>query len=44
MTTHVLQFVELSERERKTAQPLGKLGKGFKWRFGSGASQAKIRS
>ena len=28
MTTHVLQFVELSERERKTTQPLGKLGKG----------------
>jgi excisionase family DNA binding protein len=28
MTTHLLQFVELSERERKTAQPLGKLGKG----------------
>jgi hypothetical protein len=28
MTTHVLQFIELSERERKTAQPLGKLGKG----------------
>jgi hypothetical protein len=28
MTTHMLQFVELSERERKTAQPLGKFGKG----------------
>lgn len=28
MTTHVLQFVELSDRDRKTAQPLGKLGKG----------------
>jgi len=28
MTTHLLQFVELSERERKAAQPLGKLGKG----------------
>jgi hypothetical protein len=28
MTTHVLQFVELSDQDRKTAQPLGKLGKG----------------
>jgi hypothetical protein len=28
MTTHVLQFVELSERERKAALSLGKLGKG----------------
>jgi hypothetical protein len=28
MTTHVLQFVELSDRDRKSAQPLGKLGKG----------------
>jgi hypothetical protein len=28
MTTHVLQFVELSDRDRKTARPLGKLGKG----------------
>lgn len=28
MTTHVLQFVELSDRDRKAAQPLGKLGKG----------------
>jgi hypothetical protein len=28
MTTHVLQFVELSERDRKTAQPFGKLRKG----------------
>jgi hypothetical protein len=27
MTTHVLQFVELSDQDRKTAQPLGKLGK-----------------
>jgi len=28
MTTHVLQFVELSDQDRKTAQPLGKVGKG----------------
>jgi len=28
MTTHVLQFVELSDQGRKTARPLGKLGKG----------------
>jgi hypothetical protein len=28
MTTHVLQFVELSDRDRKTAKTLGKLGKG----------------
>jgi hypothetical protein len=28
MTTHVLQFVELSDQERKAAKPLGKLGKG----------------
>jgi hypothetical protein len=28
MTAHVLQFVELSDQDRKTAQPLGKLGKG----------------
>jgi hypothetical protein len=28
MTTHVLQFVELSDQDRKTAEPLGKLGKG----------------
>lgn len=28
MTTHVLQFVELSDQDRKTAQALGKLGKG----------------
>jgi hypothetical protein len=28
MTTHVLQFVELSDQERKVAAPLGKLGKG----------------
>jgi hypothetical protein len=27
MTAHVLQFIELSDRERKTVQPLGKLGK-----------------
>jgi hypothetical protein len=28
MTTHVLQFVELSDHDRRTAKPLGKLGKG----------------
>lgn len=28
MTTHVLQFVELSDQDRKTAKALGKLGKG----------------
>jgi hypothetical protein len=28
MTTHVLQFVELSHQDRKSAQPLGTLGKG----------------
>lgn len=28
MTAHMLQFVELSDRERKAAKPLGKLGKG----------------
>lgn len=28
MTAHALQFVELSDRERKAAKPLGKLGKG----------------
>jgi len=28
MTSHVLQFVELSDRDRKTAEPIGKLGKG----------------
>jgi len=27
MTTHVLRFVELSGRDRKTAKPMGKLGK-----------------
>ena len=30
MTTHMLKFVELSHQDRKTAQPLGKLGKGDK--------------
>jgi hypothetical protein len=28
MTAHTLQFVELSDQERKAAKPLGKLGKG----------------
>jgi hypothetical protein len=28
MTTHVLQFVELSDQDRKAAKALGKLGKG----------------
>ena len=28
MTTHVLQFVALSDRDRRLAEPLGKLGKG----------------
>jgi len=28
MTAHVLQFVELSHQDRKTARPLGKLDKG----------------
>lgn len=28
MTTHVLQFVELSDRDRKAAKALGRLGKG----------------
>jgi hypothetical protein len=28
MTTHVLQFVELSDQDRKTAKALGKLGNG----------------
>jgi hypothetical protein len=28
MTTHVLRFVELSDEDRKSAQPLGKLSKG----------------
>src|SRR5215472_1065058 len=28
MTTHVLQFVTLSNQDRKTAKPLGKIGKG----------------
>jgi excisionase family DNA binding protein len=28
MTTQVLQFVELSDQDRKRAQPLSKLGKG----------------
>jgi hypothetical protein len=28
MTTHVLQFVELSGQDRKKARPFGKLGKG----------------
>ena len=27
MTAHVLQFVELSDQDRKAVQPLGKLGK-----------------
>jgi hypothetical protein len=30
MTTHALQFVGLSDRDRKTAQPVGELGKGDK--------------
>jgi hypothetical protein len=30
MTTHTLKFVELSYQDRKTARPLGKLGKGDK--------------
>ena len=28
MTTHVLKLIELSDQDRKTAQPLGKLSKG----------------
>jgi excisionase family DNA binding protein len=28
MTTQVLQFVELSDQDRRQAEPLGKLGKG----------------
>jgi hypothetical protein len=28
MTAHVLQFVELSDQDRRTARPLGKLSKG----------------
>jgi hypothetical protein len=28
MTTHLLQFVELSDQDRKKAKRLGKLGKG----------------
>ncbi|HJQ57164.1 MAG TPA: DNA-binding protein [Vineibacter sp.] len=28
MTTQVLQFVELSDKDRKSAEPLGKLGRG----------------
>lgn len=28
MTTHVLQFVELSDQDRKAAKPFGKLGRG----------------
>ena len=28
MTAHVLQFVELSDQDRKAAKPLGKLGRG----------------
>jgi hypothetical protein len=28
MTTHVLQFVEFSDQDRKKAKPFGKLGKG----------------
>jgi len=28
MTTHVLQFAELSDRDRKAAKPLGVIGKG----------------
>jgi hypothetical protein len=28
MTAHMLQFVELTDRERKAAKPLGKLSKG----------------
>lgn len=28
MTTHALQFVELSDHDRKTARAIGKLGKG----------------
>ncbi len=28
MTTHVLRFVELSDRDRKGGKPFGKLGKG----------------
>jgi hypothetical protein len=28
MTMHVLQFVELSDRDCETAEPLGKLGRG----------------
>jgi hypothetical protein len=28
MTSHVLHFVGLSDRDRKTAEPIGKLGKG----------------
>ena len=28
MTSHVLLFVTLSDQDRKTAQPLGKVGKG----------------
>jgi hypothetical protein len=30
VTTHVLQFVELSDQDRRMAQPFGKLGKGDK--------------
>ena len=28
LADHMLQFVELSDRERETAKPLGKLAKG----------------
>jgi hypothetical protein len=28
MTTHVLQFVEFSDQDRKTAKSIGKIGKG----------------
>lgn len=28
MTTHVLQFVEFSDQDRRAAKPMGKLGKG----------------
>ncbi len=30
MTSHVLQFIELSDKDRKAAKPLGRLGKGDK--------------
>ena len=44
MTTHVLQFVEFTDQDRKVAQPFGNLGKGDRVEIRVRQSPAKITS